>query len=116
MINMANHEFFTLSGITCYLDKKEAKEHLADLEKIKTIVSSRLSSNPNFDGIKLTDLGNGGITLSFMHKQIKGYVFCHGTIDYDWSNVVKVTGDLCDEFIRLDSPDYIKSYRSFLGM
>ena len=112
---MESYKEFTLSGIDCYLDRPYAEKHRADIEKIKTIVSSRLSSNPNLDGISL-GVNIDGIQLSFMHKQIKGYVFCYSTIDYDWSNVVKVTGDLCDEFIKLDTPDYIKSFKSFLEM
>ena len=112
---MASYKGFTLSGIDCYLDRAYAEKHRADIEKIKTIVSSRLSSNPNLDGISL-GVNVDGIQLSFMHKQIKGYVFCYATIDYDWSNVVKVTGDLCDEFIKLDTPDYIKSFKLFINI
>ena len=113
---MARHEKFTLSGIDCYLDRAYAEKHRADIEKIKTIVSSRLGSNSNFGGISLTGVSFDGIQLSFLHKQIKGYIFCYTTIDYDWSNVVKVTGDLCDEFIKLDTPDYIKSFKLFINI
>ena len=113
---MARHEKFTLSGIDCYLDRAYAEKHRADIEKIKTIVSSRLGSNSNFGGISLTGVSFDGIQLSFLHKQIKGYIFCYATIDYDWSNVVKVTGDLCDEFIKLDTPDYIKSFKLFINI
>ena len=113
---MARHEKFTLSGIDCYLDRAYAEKHRADIEKIKTIVSSRLGSNSNFGGISLTGVSFDGIQLSFLHKQIKGYIFCYTTIDYDWSNVVKLTGDLCDEFIKLDTPDYIKSFKLFINI
>lgn len=102
-----------INDIPCFLTQEDIDNHRDDIIRINDKIMEGLKGT-NIKSIDFCDASCGYIPVRLFHKDVGGFAFTSVKLNSDWSNIEEVIQDAIDSFKRLDKPEHIKSYKSFL--
>ena len=109
-----NHEDFKINGINCYMDRQEAEDHKADIERIVAEITDRLKGT-NLKEVSFCDVSGNTIQVNLIHKDVPCYAFLHVELNRTWDNIDDLIEEAVTEFKKYDNEKHVKSYKEFLS-